>query len=231
MKRLAVIIALGLVIGSGVFLNTWAENQTLKQNNLFELENLKSMEYFPLKEGNTWTYQGQRKYREESKDIEEKLDIEMRVDKVYKFKEYSLASMSGDIFSLEKSGKFGIMNISNKIYYVPENVMKKIIDKKDEGVFLEAEDMNQISLLFEFPMFDGQRVGSLEQTMHPTDRYKDVVTKKVENGKTSYEVRFETGPDITTKTFIPYTGISKIQYHHKGTPDDFELNLKSSNLK
>lgn len=234
---------------SSVFISEWFKGAPVQYvySDKPSLEEFNINEYFPLKEGNRWEYKCDYTGQYEGNGITKGSCIfEMRVKKVYVTDNYKLIDMQGDIFSIGntpenyKDARFGLLIFSNKIYYVVPKVIDELIDNiqndKMDGMIKEPQ------ILFEFPLFHGQKIGDVKQIFRHDLRYLTNVTKEhdfhtkkvgesIQETKSVYKISFVSNPEEYSMTFVPGLGITTKEYHHKGTKDDRKIVLTKYKLQ
>lgn len=217
-------------------------------------DSLDASEYFPLKPGNWWVYEGfvrNAVTNEEPLTVENNVRIKMLVEDVIQVKDIKLYIMKGHpndaAWSLEKEdidkeiveiipSNYGYLVASNKIFYINDNKINSIIDylKMKEGRFPEDKLLFIDDLEFEFPLFRGQRFGALSNIIRSDLRYfwyvddKTVFHGSKEDSVTSlpvYSLIYNTFPGYVKILFRPYLGITSYKYEHHGTTAEVNISL------
>lgn len=212
------------------------------------------LSYFPLQTGNYWDYAGTKEVAisgEKTVKVDINLCMKVISSQSWQNGEIQLFTMLGypaDAlgFDLPEQAtgtysipveKYGLLLISRKVYFVDYDYITTLVKALDQsGIFLEDLEQ-QLELVLEFPLFDGQRFGDMEQLIRSDRKYfsyvtvKDDVTVKVSaESDPVYEITFATSPSYSRTEFKPGVGITYYRYHHNGTVEDVELKLVKQGL-
>lgn len=217
----------------------------------------KASSEFPLEVGNRWRYEGTIEQELEGKRIVRRyVQIMMSVRDCINYGDISLYVMNGDPMDAQdwdgkrdnsnkkilrpQASKYGYLEISNKLYYVPSEALGKLERKMKEKSFISSDDLASCELRFEFPLFKKQRFGEIAQSVRPDLRYfwyvDDEFLFHEPRGDTVGEIKeFKVVqnrlPDYTEIRFLPHLGITYYKYSHHGTKCEVRLTLKDSKIK
>lgn len=143
----------------------------------------------------------------------------------------------------------GLFLVANKMFLIPneelENVEKYIKEpdtQKGVSSLIEnkSPSLSYDNLVFEFPLFKGQRFGDLNSITRSDMSHFWYVndTREIDilNGDTYEETQifnliYNTLPDQQKLVFRPYLGILSFSYIHNGTLDNFDISLTEYNIK
>ena len=194
-----------------------------------------SYKFFPVKEGDFWTYDLEYKYTEMNGtnvfEGQEKIKIEIL--NIYRNNMFLLAELSSDILyarniidNVETS--YGLLYFQNFIFYV-ENV--DILVKLNNNEILEL--LNNNDPIFVIPLFDNQTYGYNMELFRKDTAYMYSVEEVKEdfyiNSKkqtiNSFQIDYKTLPDSSRIVFSSEIGILSRNYHHKGTVREVNLTL------
>lgn len=216
------------------------------------VEKFDTLSYFPLKQGNYWIYSCNYKTtklvdEKKSHDavIEEGIKkIKMTVDKVYDGENYVLFVLKGCPFAGAEGEnvRFGFLLVSNKIYLVSDElkILDKLIDATIKKEMLLYSLYEMIPLFLEFPLYDGQKYGDISTLARPDLAYLNLVEKidaySIRNNnrletRSVFQITQSTIPADFIMTFVPYLGITKVNYRHHGTIDEYETKLENYLIK
>jgi hypothetical protein len=203
-------------------------------------------DYFPLALGNYWVYEG--------KDVVADSDDEDQLMKptrnTMRIVDERKVKGRNDIrvFILKGSPwdndfDWAWIVVANKIFEVMHQdriteMLRRIENPNGpEGAWTPGED----DLLFEFPLFEGLCYGEHFQLLRNDYKYFHYVNNERKFHHRSgnkiievpeYEVVYNTLPDGTTTSFVPYVGITRYESrHHGGTKIDTVVQLVEKNLK
>lgn len=139
----------------------------------------------------------------------------------------------------------GLLLVANKLFYIPKTELKSVEnylkspDKRINNEFPKTS-LSYRDLVFEFPMFKGQRFGDLNSITRKDLSYfwyvNDVREINSLKGNTFEKVQVfdiieNTLPDQQMITFRPYLGILSFNSIHKGTKNDLQLELKKYKIE
>lgn len=207
-------------------------------------------DYFPLKEGDEWTYEGvAENATEEGRVAKAKVVIKMRVVKSVKGKCATLYEMAGHpsdcAWALSdddskktsvdiKPSKYGYLVVGNKIFHVDEDKLSAIAKALITNGLLEEGVLSEDDIAFEFPLFKGQIYGAISQLVRDDRSYVWYVNNSTlyheqEGDKIKempeYQLIYNTRPDYMEINFIPYLGIVSCSYSHHGTKAQINVSL------
>jgi hypothetical protein len=171
--------------------------------------------------------------------------LKMIVEDEEIYDECSLFYMKGDPKTGDENARFGYLVVSNKIFRVPISILKTISNCKklsDDGdiVTFSRKNIEDFHLVFEFPLYVGQRYGDLYELLRRDLMYTYVVSDKEQYNKknknkfdvlTMYSINRKYLNMEEQTMFIPTIGIYSYHYHHKGTIEDINYVLKSYKIQ
>jgi len=209
-------------------------------------------DYFPLAVGNYWAYEGFATTTVVGgKLIEKKVQLRVKVIDVIREGDIALFVLSGhpsdaawalkeknlkDTIIQIPPSKYGYLVIANKIYFVEQDKISKIVEAIKDSGHLGSDLITQSDLEFEFPLFKGQRYGEISQVARKDLSYfwyvDDYVSRhQIENASfrylPEYELVYNTTPDFISLTFSPFLGIISYKYSHHGTKAEVNISLAS----
>lgn len=136
----------------------------------------------------------------------------------------------------------GLLLVANKLFYIPYeelDTVEKYINAPNklvnEQLVNPYPSLSYENLIFEFPMFKGQRFGDLNSITRGdlshfwyVNEVREIATL---NGDTYektqiFDLIYNTLPDQQTIVFRPYLGILSLSNKHNGTPEDLLLDLE-----
>lgn len=192
--------------------------------------------YFPLEEGNKWTYEGIYKgtFPNSNKTFSKDVRYTTEVFKIHRFKEITVVIMKKSVSNyseeISNPSKYAYVIVSNKIYslYDPK-IINEVIEKKHAyGVLKEYE------LDFEFPLSKGLKYGDTMQIgrsdvgyIWHVEKVFNVNTHMVDKPSKAYFIAQRAVGWRKTILFQPYLGILEHNYKHNGTVDEFSFKLTS----
>ena len=202
--------------------------------------------FLPLAPGTTWVYAGTVTSADPEADavqgIETKVSITMKVEKVIRKPELTLAVISGYPGDLDWSNgqvepKPSLL-IETRKHEIFLNSIPPDFDyaKLDKDAAQLDKLMPQDNLLFRWPLKQGMKFGDAESVKRDDDMYCWMVMEhrsKMLGGikglpaRTAevFLLRFATNPDDTQLELLPGVGILSYEYHHHGTPADTSVSL------
>jgi hypothetical protein len=158
----------------------------------------------------------------------------MKILDSFKNDHYSLFKVSGDIFTCEPDAIFGLLVVSNKIYYVSPEHINELIDAAIRNEMIDQGNFKYGYELFEFPLSDGQHYGELIHPKRNDLMYSWMVScpdfYQLKKGdeffpNKVFSIEKRTAPAYVEIRYIPFVGIAKYAYRHHGTINEYELNL------
>ncbi|WP_054693414.1 hypothetical protein [Syntrophomonas palmitatica] len=224
-------LALALTLVSVFIVIPKHYNQKTEPVKTDPLDKFNAIEYYPLNAGSYWDYDCSLKEAVGPNEVDNKdFKIHMQVKKLYRRPNYILADMQGDPFHLDPQNRYCLLLYSNKLYYIPPEQRTRFIKAtREKEFYIECSNME---MLFEFPLFAGQRFGVLS-AIREDDLYISLVSRQehsrinikipsdlpvysVTDGGVGYKLQHE---------FIPTIGLSAVSYKHNGTVYEYEVKL------
>jgi hypothetical protein len=163
-----------------------------------------------------------------------------------RFNELSRNELNSDEpIVLDGGEESGLLLIANKLFIIPEEHVKDTKEFVLDPLKVENQQLSSLhplspeDILFEFPMFKGQRFGSFESISRGDLSYFWFVNQKREiqtlNKDTFelvpvFELIYNTLPDTRMLVFRPYVGILSYKIIHNGSIKDLTLHLKEFNI-
>ncbi|MBC9786122.1 hypothetical protein H1S01_16765 [Heliobacterium chlorum] len=168
----------------------------------------------------------------------------MEVKKIYtnKDKDYYIAEMKGNPLADfdQFDERYGLLVVSSKVYYIDESDLDNMIQYTSTNSMIPIELLERTDLMFEFPLYNGEKYGSVSTLTRTDFRYmwtvakKDVIHQKENNEMKNvslYEMKNITIGDSITITYIPNLGIISKEYKHNGTTNKQNIELYEYNVK
>lgn len=196
-------------------------------------------DYFPLNPGSYWEYSFNSREADGNGIVTQDRKIRMEVVSKVRHGDYWLVEIKGDPIRYAPQGRFGLaVGIkSPQVYYLDDTQWEKLTSSKN----LPAESLSDFgSILFEFPLRDGQTYGALvpgrsdNMYMYYVERdgsYNGGPTGRQDQPLPRYQITFGCIADVTTYTFVPHLGITGTSYHHNGTVIDYNVKLTQYELR
>jgi len=201
---------------------------------------LQILEYFPLKQGAYWVYEGTIRYTiPNSSDVAEKeISWKMEVTNVIQRNSivgYEMLGAPWDLAWYEEDkqpSKYGIIQAGGKFYRTSFETIYRLLD--DNDALLALVDENQIFL--DIPLIAGKKFCDTLSLTRADGMYcwivgdASLVTEEI-LGVSSSEPLVEfpifqgTMPDSSRFHFIPGVGISQYSYRHSGTVSEANVRL------
>lgn len=213
----------------------------------YNMNNFKILEYFPLKVDNYWIYERNMEYiNDENKEVKIKDEVTKKVIANYNNGELDLFVIQGDPLARKEKGNdpnsvmYGYIIVSNKIIEVPKNKINYIIGKFKNKESLYEDDINELSILFEFPLFNKQKYGEFNQLFRKDSKYINNVTElqpyKKRIGESIIDVGIYTIDSVYSSgneqiSYTPYVGITEYSRNSNGTMDNYYIRLKEYKVK
>lgn len=199
------------------------------------------LNYFPLKQGAYWVYQGPIKWTEpNSTDIfEDEITWKMEVKRVVERNSvvgYEMVGAPWDLAWYEKEkeqSKYGIVQAGGKYYRVPYETVIRLFNEED-NLFGLVDESN---LMLDIPLIHGERFCDSVSMTRPDGMYCWSVSEGTPYeaqsvaGVTDLEGLWEftiaqyTMPDYSLIYFVPTVGISGYRYIHHGTVSEVDVKL------
>ena len=198
-------------------------------------------EYFPLKQGAYWIYEGNVKWTiPNSSDVTEKeITWKMEVVRVFQRNDIVGYEMLGAPWDLawyedgKKPSEYGIIQAGGKFYRTSIDTVWRLFN---EGDYLSAlVEENQIFL--DIPLLSGKKFCDTYSLTRADGMYCWVVGEASQLDTTNiiginaedvffeYLISNRTMPDHSMYEFIPGIGISRYVYGHHGTVSEFDVRL------
>lgn len=200
-----------------------------------------SSDYFPLKKGAYWVYQGTVKWtKSNSPDvIEEEITWKMEVVQVIHRNDITGYEVHGAPWDLiwyqpgKEQSKHGFIQMGDKIYSVPLETVLRLLNEGDDLSGL----VNENDIFLDTPLASGKKFCDPASLTRSDNMYCwnvgeekpfDASTiKGVDPSKElwEYPIVNQTMPDVSWTYFVPGVGISRYFYHHNGTVSDVDVHL------
>jgi hypothetical protein len=198
-------------------------------------------DYFPLKRGAYWIYQGTVKWTKvNSADVvEENITWKMDVVQVFRRGDIVGYEMIGAPWDLawydagKEQSKYGIVQVGSKFYRVPLEAVARLSNAGDDLSGLVDEN----NMFLDSPLDTGKKFCDPVSLARSDNMYCWVVGERKpfeasgikgvdpSKGLWEYPIVNQTMPDISTMCFVPGVGISHYSYHHNGTVSDVDVQL------
>ncbi|MCM3654098.1 hypothetical protein [Metabacillus litoralis] len=173
------------------------------------------------------------------------LDMYHKIRNTFDEMEEAELSSSEPIEFVNRENNAGLFLVANKLFFIPENQLDSIVKfvKEPNKVVdqqLTIPSLSYEDLIFEFPMFKGQRFGHFNYITRADLSYFWYVNnvREIEslNGDTFERVQifdliFNTLSGQDKIAFRPYLGILFYSSKHSGATDDLYLELKEFEFK
>jgi hypothetical protein len=139
-----------------------------------------------------------------------------------------------------KDNECALLLVANKLFYIPYdeiNIVKEFVNDPDKiinGHGINTPNLNFDNLIFEFPLFKGQRFGDFKTITRGDLSHFWYVNEQrniqILNGTTFetvpvFYLTYNTLPDYQVIQFRPYVGILSYTSIHNGSTKDLEINL------
>ena len=167
-------------------------------------------DYFPIKEGTYWQYEGTKKEQQENGEI--------------KTKEIS-----------KKITVTKIENIENKTYVYLEGSEVPFITVQNNTIDFEPDNLGSDKFSLTFPLNVGTRWGS-DIDKRDDGYYGWEIEEKIslnilgKNYEDCYRIAYKTLPDTSYKVFCYGLGIVEEGYTHNGTIMEYTYKIVSTNI-
>lgn len=215
----------------------------------FNMNEFKTLNYFPLDVGNYWIYKRSMEYVNDDNEVKI-VDDEVTKEVIEKYEndDMKLFVIKGDPLEMDLENKniepnnviYGYIVLSNKIIVVPKQDIDLIVEKFKNKKSLYSGDTKNLNILFEFPLFDNQKYGDFDQLFRNDEKNISHVTElqpyKKKIGESIIDVgiytinRLHNGGDESI-TFTPYIGITEYSYNHNGTTNKYYIKLNEYKIK
>lgn len=201
-------------------------------------------EFFPMKVGTYWVYEGTVSWHDPEKDAPatEKVSWRMTVDKVIHRDGLVATVVTGFPADLDWSGGTAepkqwliLEDAKHQVHYVnlgPDFEFTKYEKGKQSFDKFLVED----TLLFEWPLKKGAKFCNAEEQNRDDMMYCWYVAKEERrkldtvkgvsaDERDVFELKYVSNPDDTSMELAPGIGLVSYQYHHHGSMADTELQL------
>ena len=198
-------------------------------------------EYFPLKQGAYWVYQGNVKWTTpNSADVVEgEITWKMEVKQVFRRHNivgYEMLGAPWDLAWYEKGkepSRYGIIQAGGKFYITSLDAIWRLSDETDDLRAL----VNENEIFLDIPLIQGKKFCDTLSITREDSMYCWVVgdatqtdassIKGIESSTTLMEfpVYMSTLPDFSMIQFIQGVGISRYVYSHHGTVSEVDVRL------
>jgi hypothetical protein len=198
-------------------------------------------EYFPLKQGAYWVYEGNVKWTipNSAEVAEEEITWKMEVKRVFQRNSivgYEMLGAPWDLAWYEEGkepSEYGIIQAGGKFYRTSLETVWRLMDETD--VLRALVNENQIFL--DIPLISGKKFcdtfsisradGMYCWTVGDAIQADTANIKGVDSSATLIEFPIYNGtmPDHSMIQFIPGVGISSYLYRHHGTISDVDVHL------
>jgi len=202
---------------------------------------LSIQEYFPLKNGAYWVYQGNVRWTiANSSEVSEKeITWKMEVRRVIPRNDivgYEMLGAPWDLAWYEEGqvpNEYGIIQAGGNFYRTSLDTVRRLLDEKDSLKDLVGE----YDIFLDVPLIQGKKFCDLDSLIGANGMYcwvvGDVSPENISNIKdiassdavSEFSIYNRTNPDHSIIKFIPGVGISGYEYHHHGTISDVEVRL------
>ena len=215
----------------------------------FNMNNFKVTEYFPLHVGDYWTYDRNIKFNNDyDETIEMKDKVKKEIIEEYDNGDMQLFVIKGDPTFLDRERqnidaneiKYGYILISHKVIEVSKEKIDEIINKFKQKEDLYYDDLEGLTILFEFPLFDKQKYGEYDQLFRNDERnvyyvselqpYKKKIGESIIDVGIYYIDSLYNDGDASM-SFTPYLGITEYSYNHNGTIAKYLIELDEYKIK
>ncbi len=200
-----------------------------------------SSDYFPLKKGAYWVYQGTVKWTKpnSSEVAEQEITWKMGVEQVIQRNDIVGYEMLGAPWDLawydpaKEQSKYGIVQVGGKFYKVPLETVARLSNEQDNL----SDLVNEGSIFLDTPLESGKKFCDPASLTRSDNMYCWIVGEAIpfdashisgvdpSKGLLEYPILNQTMPDISTMCFVPGVGISRYSYHHNGTVSDVDVHL------
>ena len=211
---------------------------------LSALDTAAPAEFFPMKVGTYWVYEGTVSYQDPEKEepTTEKVSWRMTVDKIMHREGLVATVVTGFPADLDWSAGSAqpkqwliLEDAKRQVHYVDLGPGFDLV-KYEKGNESFDKFLVEDTLLFEWPLKPGAKFCDAESKKRDDSMYCWYVAREEKrklsnvNGvsaeeRSVFELRNVTNPDDTTMELVAGIGIVSYKYHHHGTVADTELQL------
>lgn len=196
-------------------------------------------DYFPLRKGNYWTYEGQviaTTDKNQLKNIDATITTTVMDEISSHNSAMTIFVMQGDMGALfwasskkevseAKKARYGLLVIENKVYRVEEDGLKACSEHVRHAEWFSKEELAKLELEFDLPLYCQQVISDVVPA-DPNGMYAWQVIPDMPVGKAErFLLSYLTNPDVTHLSFEPYLGIVGCDYRHNGTTCEAHVKL------
>lgn len=235
------IVVSGFLASSAFMINIYHPvSQITKQP---EVRNFNALSYFPLRQGNSWSYTYERGTADSQvKEVNTTGEIVMEVTKTYSHPNYFLAIMHGDPVTCDAAAVYGYLVGSNKVYWIPEESLRLFEKAARDGTdppMAEIES-NADCTRFEMPMFSGLVWGPEKNLFRRDGRdswqveketYAQLGSKKNSGIIKCFEIVHIADSGHTNIMYSPGLGIVKSAWQSGSSADSYTVRITSHKIK
>jgi len=200
---------------------------------------LVATDYFPLKTGNWWTYEGQifaTTGDNRLRALDAKLTTRVLDTISSPAKKLTLCVMEGDISGLSwatseqdvrkaAKTKYGLLVAGNRIYEIGDKDLAHFSWVVRRADWISSEDTPRLSLVFEFPLRAGQMFGGDLPPREDGFYSWTIASYATGTAPDTFRVSYLTNPDDTHFLFTPYVGVVGFDYGNHGTVAETHVHL------
>lgn len=200
-----------------------------------------SSDYFPLKKGAYWVYQGPVRWiKAGSTDVlEEEITWKMEVVQVIHRNDITGYEVQGAPWDLiwyqpgKEQSKHGFIQMGGKIYSVPLETVLRLLNEGDDLANLVTEN----NVFLDLPLEKGKKFCDPASLARSDNMYCSIVGESTpfdaghikgvapSTALLEYPIVYQTMPDVSWTYFVPGVGISHYFYHHNGTVSEVDVHL------
>jgi hypothetical protein len=238
-KRLLLFSLVVVMLASSCSLAGGEQTPSLIQPTMSPSQNI--LDYFPLKRGAYWVYQGPVKWTKvnSAEIVEEEITWKMEVERVFQRNAivgYEMVGAPWDLAWYEsgkEQSKYGIIQAGGQFYTVAYEAVIRLMNEEDNLFGLVDEN----DLLLDVPLANGKKFCDTVSMTRPDNMYCWNVgevrpfdssnSKGVDPSRELWEyfIFQQTMPDASMMFFVPGVGISHYSYHHNGTVSEVDVHL------
>lgn len=231
-----------IILGVLTFVSNKIIENRFFSDDKYVFTNQDALEYFPVKEGNSWVYEG---YEEsslpglEKTEIKKIDDFKMSVKKTYKFKDVT--------FALIEISNSGDQLVNKELWVITGGQVFQLDDENKINSYildLEKDKIPNIGginsyLQWDFPFFVGKKYNLNDGLINDGQMYLSKVTDKKKIsilGKSDkyecYKIEFITLSGSNYSWFCPTIGMIEYKYtHSRPVVNDFFIRIKNFYLE
>lgn len=233
--RWGITAAVVILLMNAAVAQAWAATNPFPNLDAFNVS-----DYFPLQEGNSWTYHVDLKQSTDGPTVvSESSTLTMEVKEVYKQPGYTLVVITGNPLNADAKESFGYLLYSHNIYFVPGGLVPSFVENITTGGASIREYEDNLVLKYTFPLFKGQRIlgdATPMEIIRGDTLYVPYVDSKpasavngleLAKGWPVYSIQDSTTGDNFVYEFVPSIGITDVSYSHNGTLYEYHCTLES----